>query len=113
MAKKVAAKLLSENDKIYSILCVGVGYLCNSWGDIVCKDNLPRASGTYTTKEIAEQERTKAIAVAKKKYDEELYNHEHSSHRKYVDDDYFLKQAKSKLDAANDSVIVEIKIKKV
>jgi hypothetical protein len=61
MARKVKASLVEVDSVVYAVLCPGKGFLKMLSGSFVFHDQLPRASGCYTTYEAADARRVQAL----------------------------------------------------
>lgn len=107
MPKKIAPKLISLDQSIYAVLSPGNGYLKELYGDVSFYDKLPRASGSFLTRDEALDAQTRAIARArimveegKKRFGGEPNN-------------YFENKARDIFKQAQDAIVVEITIRGV
>jgi hypothetical protein len=106
MARKISPKLIDIEQRIYAVLSPGSGFLKEIYGDVEFNDKLPRASGSFMTKDEAVTARTRAIVKASQEV-------VHACARRDSPDHYFEKQARATLQQARATILVEITLREV
>ena len=104
MPKKQAASLIDVNTSIFAVLSPGNGYLKEVYGDVEFIDALPRASGSFKTKEEAHAAWERAIVRARGMVED--------AKKRFggTPDNYFEQKAKKVLNQAQNAILVEITI---
>lgn len=103
MPKKVAAAFTNVGNTIYAVLSPGNGFLKEVYGDVEFTDALPRASGSFNTREEAIDAWKRSIERARSMTEEARTGRS----------EYFLEKAKRILSQAHNAIIVKMTVESV
>jgi hypothetical protein len=114
MPKKVAPKLINTDHVVYAVLSEGNGFLKVLYGTPHFYDNLPRASGCFTSKGEAITMHGKALALARSEVEEAEEKLQKATSKSQAEGcEWYVKRGRERFKQAQDAIVVEIAIRGV
>jgi len=111
MAKKIAPKLINDGEVIYAVLSPGNGFMKELYGDIYFDDNLPRASGCFTTKQEAVTAHDRAQMKTRFRMEEAIEIQNKAATAEIAEaNEYFVNLAREKFQQAQTAIIVQLSV---